>query len=227
MSRHPSDGLARVTEAIANACARSGRDPGSVELVAASKTVPVEVLTEAIMAGHRVFGENRVQEANGKWPELRAAHPDVELHLIGPLQSNKAGQAVELFDVIHSVDRVSLCAALARQCELKSRWPELFVQVNTGMEAQKAGVAPEDADAFVKSCRQDFGLNVTGLMCIPPPDRPPAPHFELLAGLAERSGLSSMSMGMSGDYELAVEYGATHVRVGSAIFGARPPMGPA
>lgn len=223
---HPSAGLAAVTSTISGACARAGRAPGSVTLVAASKTVPPDVLDETIAAGQRVFGENRVQEAQGKWPELRARHPGVELHMLGPLQSKKARDAVALFDTIHSLDRPSLCEALTRQCLRQGRRPRLFVQVNTGSEQQKSGVLPDDVDSFVKCCRETYDLNVTGLMCIPPAGQPPAPHFMLLAKIAERNGLPMLSMGMSGDYALAVECGATHVRVGSAIFGARPPVQP-
>ncbi|MEA2934527.1 MAG: dependent protein, partial [Variibacter sp.] len=173
-------------------------------------------------AGQRVFGENRVQEAKAKWPVLRERHAGIQLHLIGPLQSNKAKEAVALFDAVHTVDRPSLCAALAKEIERQSRAPQLFVEVNTGAEPQKAGVLPEEADAFVASCRKDYGLSVSGLMCIPPFDEAPAPHFALLAKIAERNGLAALSMGMSADFALAIRFGATHVRVGSAIFGHRP-----
>jgi PLP dependent protein len=219
---HPSVGLATVNSNIEKACARAGRAPGSVTLVAASKTAPPDVLEQAIATGHRVYGENRVQETKAKWPELRARHPEVELHLIGPLQANKAAHAVALFDMIHSLDRPSLCAALAKECARQNRRPKLLVQINTGCEAQKSGVLPDEADAFVKSCRETYELDVVGLMCIPPVNEPPAPHFKLLSDIAARNGLQMLSMGMSSDYALAVEYGATHVRVGSAIFGARP-----
>jgi pyridoxal phosphate enzyme (YggS family) len=219
-------GLARVGLAIVEACARSGRDPRTVTLVAASKTVPAEVLEPVIASGHRVFGENRVQEAGGKWPELRRRYPDLELHLIGPLQSNKARDAVAVFDVIQSVDRLSLCAALARQMSSQGRTVRVFVQVNTGAEPQKAGVLPDDADAFVKACGDTYGIEVSGVMCIPPVREPAEPHFSLLTEIAARNGLTGVSMGMSADYALAVEHGATHVRVGSAIFGSRPPMRP-
>jgi pyridoxal phosphate enzyme (YggS family) len=217
-------GLVKVGRAIAEACAKAGRDPGSVTLVAASKTIAPEVLEPVIGLGQLVFGENRVQEAKAKWPELRLRHPEVELHLIGPLQSNKARDAVALFDVIQSVDRLSLCGALAQQMARQDRSVRVFVQVNTGAEEQKAGVLPEDADAFVKACRETYEIDVAGVMCIPPANEPAEPHFELLADIATRNGLPGRSMGMSADYALAVEYGATHVRVGSAIFGARPPL---
>jgi pyridoxal phosphate enzyme (YggS family) len=172
-------------------------------------------------AGQRVFGENRVQEAQGKWPALRAQWPDIELHLIGPLQSNKAREAVALFDVIHTVDRPSIAEALAKEIARQARKPRLLVQVNTGEEAQKAGVAPQDADAFLAACRTSHGLTIAGLMCIPPAEQSPGPHFALLAKIAKRNGLPLLSMGMSADFETAIEVGATHVRVGSAIFGAR------
>ncbi|MCC3774221.1 YggS family pyridoxal phosphate-dependent enzyme [Streptomyces sp. UNOB3_S3] len=222
----PTAGLENVRHAVAEACARAGREPGSVTLVAASKTVPADVLERTIEAGHLVFGENRVQEAKAKWPELRSRCPDLELHLIGPLQSNKAREAVALFDVIHSVDRPSIAVALARECARQDRKPRLFVQVNTGKEPQKAGVLPDDADAFLTDCRETHGLDVVGLMCIPPADEPPEPHFSMLAEIAARNGLELLSMGMSTDFATAVEYGATHVRVGSAIFGSRPPLNP-
>ena len=227
MTTDPSIGLATVLSDINEACVRAGRAPGSVTLVAASKTVPPEVLEQAIASGHRVYGENRVQEARAKWPELRARHPEVELHLIGPLQSNKAAQAVALFDVIHSLDRVSLCEALAKECARQDRRPKLLVQINIGCEEQKSGVLPDEADAFVKTCRETYNLDVVGLMCIPPVGEAPEPYFKLLAEIAQRNGLEVLSMGMSSDYALAVAYGATYVRVGSAIFGARPPLAPA
>ncbi|MFI9201085.1 YggS family pyridoxal phosphate-dependent enzyme [Streptomyces sp. NPDC053048] len=219
----PTTGLETVRRAVEDACTRAGRDPRSVTLVAASKTVPAEVLERTVEAGLSVFGENRVQEAKAKWPPLRERFPALELHLIGPLQSNKAREAVALFDVIHSVDRPGLCEALARQSERQGRRPRLFVQVNTGAEPQKAGVLPDDADAFLTTCRQSYGLDVVGLMCIPPAGAPPEPHFELLASIAARNGLAGLSMGMSTDFAEAIACGATHVRVGSAIFGSRPP----
>ena len=213
--------FAAVREAVAQAELQAGRPERSVTLVAASKTVPAPILAEAIALGQRVFGENRVQEGAAKWPELREQHPDLELHLIGPLQSNKARDAVALFDVIQSVDRPSLCRSLARQCAEQGRRPRMFVQVNIGEEEQKAGVAPDETDAFLKSCREEYDLDICGLMCIPPADGSPEPHFQRLAALAERNGLASLSMGMSGDYALAVAHGATHVRVGTALFGGR------
>jgi len=213
--------LKAVADSIARTAREEGRDPASVTLIAVSKTFPVEAVEPVLAAGHRVFGENRVQEAKAKWPALRERCPDVELHLIGPLQSNKARDAVTLFDVIHSLDRPSLAEALVREMERTGRRPRLFVQVNTGEEPQKAGVAPAEADAFIAQCRDRWKLPVVGLMCIPPVDEPPSPHFALLAKIAARNGLSCLSMGMSADFEQAVMLGATHVRVGSAIFGAR------
>ncbi len=206
---------------IAAAEKSGGRDPGSVKLIAVGKTFGPDDMRGAIAAGQRVFGENRVQEAQGKWPALKAEFPDLELHLIGPLQTNKAKDAVELFDVIHTLDRPNLAKELAK---LKGRGlalPKLFVQVNTGAEEQKAGILPEAADAFIAECRETYGLDPAGLMCIPPFDENPAPHFALLDKIAGRNGLAELSMGMSGDYESAIALGATSVRVGSAIFGAR------
>ncbi|ASW53770.1 YggS family pyridoxal phosphate-dependent enzyme [Plantactinospora sp. KBS50] len=217
----PAEGLAAVRRAIADACARAGREPGSVSLVAASKTVPVDGLELAVAAGQSVFGENRVQEARTKWPQLRARFPELELHLIGPLQSNKARDAVALFDVIQSVDRESLAAALSRECARQGRRPRILVQVNTGAEPQKAGVSPEEADALITACRRTHDLDVLGVMCIPPVAQSPVPHYATLAKVAARNGLAVLSMGMSGDFTQAIEHGATHVRVGSAIFGAR------
>jgi len=214
--------LAALRAAVAEACRAAGRDDDAVTLVAASKTVPPEGLAEAIAAGQRVFGENRVQEAAAKWPALRVAHPDLELHLIGPLQSNKARDAVALFDVIQSVDRPSLCAALAREIARQGRAPRCYVQVNIGREPQKGGVLPEEADALIAAARASHGLEVAGVMCIPPADAPPRPFFEELVAIAARNGLSGLSMGMSADFAEAIACGATHVRVGSAIFGARP-----
>jgi pyridoxal phosphate enzyme (YggS family) len=213
--------LAAVRQEIDRACREAGRDPDSVTLVAVSKTFGPEAIEPVIAAGQRVFGENRVQEAKAKWPALRDKHPGLGLHLVGPLQSNKAREAVELFDAIHSVDRASLCAALAKEVERAGRQPLLFVQVNTGAEPQKAGVLPEQADGFIQACRATYGLVVTGLMCIPPVDQPPAPHFALAAKIARRNGLAHLSMGMSADFAVAVAFGATHVRIGSAIFGHR------
>jgi pyridoxal phosphate enzyme (YggS family) len=213
--------LADVRARIACAESDAGRRPGSVTLVAVSKTFTADVIVQALEAGQRVFGENRVQEAAAKWPGLKERWPDVELHLIGPLQSNKAREAVRLFDVIETVDRPSLASTLAAEIARQDRHPRLLVQVNTGHEAQKAGVAPENADGFVRACAAEHGIAVGGLMCIPPLDQPPAPHFALLAKIARRNGLGLISMGMSSDFETAIELGATHVRVGSAIFGHR------
>ena len=220
--RSAAERLAEVRRHIAQACAEAGRD-AAVTLVAVSKTFAADAIAPVIAAGQRVFGENRVQEAKAKWPDLKARHPDVALHLIGPLQSNKAKEAVALFDAIHSVDRASLCAALAKEIDKQGRAPLLFAEINTGAEAQKAGILPEGADAFLAACRDTYGLTIAGLMCIPPADEPPAPHFALTAKIAARNGLKLLSMGMSADYEIALRFGATHVRVGSAIFGARGP----
>jgi len=214
-------GLAAVEREIARACRDAGRERSSVTLVAVSKTFDGDAIEPVIQAGQRVFGENRVQEAKSKWPDLMAKHSGLALHLIGPLQSNKTKEAVALFDAIHSVDRASLCEALAKEIVKQDRHPELFVQLNTGEEPQKAGVVPADADAFIASCRDVYGLRISGLMCIPPVDEPPAAHFALTAKIAARNGLSLLSMGMSADFETAIQLGATHVRVGSAIFGKR------
>lgn len=213
--------LAAVRAEIARACRDAGRDPATVTLVAVSKTFAAEAIEPAIAAGQHVFGENRVQEAKAKWPPLMAKHPGVELHLIGPLQSNKAKEAVALFDAIHSLDRPSLAEALSKEITRQGRKPLLFIEVNTGAEPQKAGVLPQDADAFVTRCRETYGLQVSGLMCIPPLDQAPAPHFALAAKIARRNGLQFLSMGMSADFAVAIAMGATHVRVGSAIFGER------
>ena len=218
-----ASGLAAVEQEIARACRDARRPRDSVTLVAVSKTFDADAIRPVIAAGQRVFGENRVQEARAKWPELVAAHPDIRLHLIGPLQSNKARDAVALFDAIHSLDRESLCEALAKELARQpGRHPELFVQVNTGEEPQKAGVAPAEADAFLARCRDVYGFAVTGLMCIPPAGEAPGPHFALTAKIAARNGLPNLSMGMSADFATAIALGATHVRVGSAIFGGRP-----
>jgi PLP dependent protein len=214
-------GLAEVRTALARAAGDAGRDPASVALVAVSKTVPADRIRPALEAGQRLFGENYVQESAAKWPALREAFPDVELHLVGPLQSNKARDAVALFDVVHSLDRPSLAAALAKAIAAAGRAPRLLVQVNTGEEPQKGGVAPGDLAGFLALCRETHGLEISGLMCIPPADAPPSPHFALLAKLAARHGLPGLSMGMSADFAEAVQLGATHVRVGTAIFGAR------
>ncbi len=217
-----ADRLAGIRKALATAEAEAGRPAGSVTLIAVSKTFDAPDIRPVLAAGQRVFGENRVQEAQGKWPGLREAFPDVELHLIGPLQSNKAKDAVALFDVIHTLDREKIARALAAECRAQGRALRFFVQVNTGEEPQKAGIAPQEADDFIALCRDELGLDVAGLMCIPPVDDTPGPHFALLAKIAARNGLSGLSMGMSADFESAVRFGATHVRVGSAIFGSRP-----
>ena len=213
--------LATVRQEIEAACRNARRDPASVTLVAVSKTFAAPAIEPAIAAGQRVFGENRVQEARAKWPALRQPHAGIDLHLIGPLQSNKARDAVALFDAIHSVDRASLCEALAKEIARRGRSPLLFAEINTGGEAQKSGVLPQDADGFLKACRDTYGLSIAGLMCLPPADEPPAPHFALTAKIARRNGLALLSMGMSGDFALAITFGATHVRVGTAIFGER------
>lgn len=215
--------LAEVRRDIAEAARDVGRPPGEVSLVAVSKTVPGDRVAEALAAGQRLFGENYVQESTRKWPELRERYPDVELHLVGPLQSNKAREAVALFDVIHSLDRPSLAGALAREMDRSGRRPRLMVQVNTGDEPQKGGIGPEAADGFLAACRSEYGLSVEGLMCVPPAEDPPSPHFALLRVIAERNGLQLLSMGMSADYRPAIQLGATHVRIGTALFGARAP----
>lgn len=214
-------GLSAVEAEIARACRDAGRERASVTLVAVSKTFGADAIVPVIRAGQRAFGENRVQEAKAKWPALQAEHFGLALHLIGPLQSNKAKEAVALFDAIHSVDRDSIAAALAKEIARQDRRPELFVQINTGEEPQKAGVAPGEADAFLARCRETYGLAIAGLMCIPPVDEAPAPHFALTAKIAARNGLKLLSMGMSADFAVAIQFGATHVRVGSAIFGTR------
>jgi pyridoxal phosphate enzyme (YggS family) len=221
----PSDTAARlagVTAEIARACRDFGRDPASVTLIAVSKTFPADAIEPVIeQGGLRVFGENRVQEAKAKWPPVLSKYRGIELHLIGPLQSNKAKDAVALFDAVHSLDRDSLCEALAKEISKQQRKPLLFVEINTGGEAQKAGVLPQDADAFLTKCRDAYGLEISGLMCIPPIDEAPGPHFALTAKIAKRNALKLLSMGMSADFATAIELGATHIRVGSAIFGER------
>ncbi len=199
----------------------NGREPASVSLIAVSKTFPAEAILPVLESGHRVFGENRVQEAKAKWPALREQFPNLELHLIGPLQSNKAREAVTLFDAIHTVDRPKIAEALGREIAKQGRKPRLFVEINTGGEEQKAGVLPQDADAFIADCRTKYALTIEGLMCIPPFDEAPAPHFALLQKIAKRNALPLLSMGMSADFASAIAFGATHVRVGSAIFGER------
>jgi pyridoxal phosphate enzyme (YggS family) len=221
LTAHSPHGLAAVEQEIARACREAGRDRASVTLIAVSKTFEAGTIAPVIEAGQRVFGENRVQEAKAKWPGLMSDHPGIALHLIGPLQSNKAKEAVALFDAIHSVDRPSICQALAKEIGSQNRRPQLFVQLNTGEEPQKAGVAPAEADGFIAGCREKYGLAIAGLMCIPPVDDAPAPHFALTAKIAARNGLKGLSMGMSADFAVAIQFGATHVRVGSAIFGAR------
>jgi pyridoxal phosphate enzyme (YggS family) len=212
--------LSEIRDRIAAAEAKAGRAPGSVRLIAVSKVQPLDRVEAVLAEGHRLFGENRVQEAAGKWPGFRERFEGVEVHLIGPLQTNKARQAMELFETIHSVDRPKLAQTLARLADETGRCPDLFVQVNTGEEPQKAGVLPEDADAVVAECRA-LSLPLAGLMCIPPVDEEPSLHFALLAKIAARNGLEGLSMGMSSDFESAIGFGATHVRVGSAIFGER------
>lgn len=224
MSAAPTaEGYMDVVARIARAAQAAGRDPADVTLVAVSKTQPWDAIEPVLAAGQRVFGENRVQEAMARW-EGKAADPalaDLTLHLIGPLQSNKSREAVAFFDVIESLDREKLARSLADEVQKQGRTPRLYVQVNTGEEAQKAGILPADADAFIAAARTTYGLTLEGLMCIPPADEPPGPHFGLLRKIAERNGLSKLSMGMSGDFETAIRFGATSVRVGSAVFGAR------
>jgi PLP dependent protein len=216
-----TDRLDQVRAQIARACRDAGRDPATVTLLAVSKTFDAAAIEPVIIAGQRVFGENRVQEAKAKWPPLMARHAGLALHLVGTLQSNKAREAVALFDAIHSVDRASLAQALGKEIARQERNPLLFVEINTGEEAQKGGVPPPEVDGFLAACREQYGLTISGLMCIPPADEPPAPHFALTAKIARRNGLSLLSMGMSSDFPTAIALGATHVRVGTAIFGAR------
>jgi pyridoxal phosphate enzyme (YggS family) len=213
--------LADVKARIVTAAREARRDPAATHLIAVTKTFGADDIRPVLDAGHKLFGENRVQEAKTKWPELRGAYPDIELHLIGPLQSNKTKEAVELFDAIHTVDRPKIAKAIADELARQGKRIKLFIQVNTGEEPQKAGVAPKEAAAFLAHCRDDLGLETAGLMCIPPVDEEPAVHFAFLAKLASELGLKELSMGMSGDYETATQFGATYVRVGSAIFGAR------
>jgi pyridoxal phosphate enzyme (YggS family) len=213
--------LSDVRHRIAQAAKDCGRDPKDVTLVCVSKSFAAAAIGPVLAAGELVFGENKVQEALEKWPMLKQAFPAVELHLIGPLQSNKTREAVQFFDVIETVDRVKIAETIAREIARLGRAPRLYVQVNTGCEPQKAGVLPQEADSFIASCIRDYGLTIEGLMCIPPADDQASPHFALLNKIAARNGLRVLSMGMSGDFELAIQLGATHVRVGSAIFGAR------
>jgi pyridoxal phosphate enzyme (YggS family) len=216
-----SDGLAAVRAQIVQACRDANRDSASVTLVAISKTSGVDAIEPVIAAGQRIFGENRVQEAKAKWPPLTAGHAGLELHLVGSLQSNKAKDAVSLFDAIHSVDRASVAEALGKEIARQKRRPLLFAEINTGAEPQKAGVLPQDTDAFLTACRDRYGLVISGLMCIPPHEEAPAPHFALTAKIARRNELKLLSMGMSADFPTAIAFGATHVRVGTAIFGNR------
>jgi PLP dependent protein len=216
------DQLFAVRAAIGKACIEAGRKMDSVRLVAVSKTFSADDIHPVLEAGQRIFGENRVQEAQGKWPALRDEFPGLELHLIGPLQSNKCEDAVALFDVIETVDREKIAAALAAEMKKQNRFPKLYIQVNTGSEPQKAGIEPKEAVAFVQRCRDVHGLAIEGLMCIPPADENPGPHFALLRKIAGEAKVEKLSMGMSGDYEVAIGFGATSVRVGSAIFGGRP-----
>ncbi|WP_439544347.1 YggS family pyridoxal phosphate-dependent enzyme [Hyphomicrobium sp.] len=213
--------LADVQSRLSAAAREAGRDPASVHLIAVSKTFEAADITPVLDAGQRLFGENRVQEAKAKWPDLRIRYPDTELHLIGPLQSNKAREAVELFDAIHTVDRPKIARAIADEQQRQGKRLKLFIEVNTGEEPQKAGIAPKETAAFLAHCRDELGLEIAGLMCIPPVDEEAAVHFAFLAKLARDLGLPELSMGMSGDFETATEFGATYVRVGSAIFGAR------
>ena len=210
-----------VCETIKNAARDAGRAINSVALCAVSKTFSAEAIAPVIDVGQKVFGENRVQEAEGKWPALKANYPNIELHLIGPLQTNKARSAVALFDIIQTLDRLKLAQSLAREMERVDRRIPCYIQINTGEEPQKAGILPKDADAFVRVCREDYQLEIAGLMCIPPQDEEASPHFALLADIGARNGLTGLSMGMSADYQLAIDLGATIVRVGSAIFGSR------
>ncbi|MFY9784753.1 MAG: YggS family pyridoxal phosphate-dependent enzyme [Pseudolabrys sp.] len=221
MAAATAKNLEDVRAKILRACRDASRNPADVMLIAVSKTFSADAIEPAIVASQRVFGENRVQEAKAKWPALLSKHPGTELHLIGPLQSNKAKEAVALFDAIHSVDRASLCEALSKEIRKQQRRPTLFAEINTGAEPQKAGVLPQDADSFLTACRDNYGLTIGGLMCIPPLDEAPGPHFALAAKIAKRNGLKLLSMGMSADFATAIALGATHVRVGSAIFGER------
>ena len=221
MSDTPQSRLAAVEASIAKACESVGRDPSSVHLIAVSKTFGPDDIRPLLQSGHRRFGENRVQESQSKWPALKAEFADIELHLIGPLQSNKAKEAVALFDAIHTVDRIKIAEAIAAEMNKQNKTLELFVQINTGLEPQKAGIAPQDAAAFIVHCRDTLKLPIHGLMCIPPVEEEPAVHFAFLANLARKLSLPNLSMGMSSDFETAIQFGATQVRVGSSIFGNR------
>jgi pyridoxal phosphate enzyme (YggS family) len=217
-----ADNLAHVTANINAAAQEAQRDPAHITLVAVSKVHTEERILPALTAGHRVFGENRIQETQSKWPALRARFPDVRLHLIGPLQSNKAKEAVALFDAIETVDRPKIAQTLAKEMAAQNKYPDLFIQINTGEEAQKSGIAPADAADFIAHCRHDLNLRIHGLMCIPPVDEEAALHFALLRKIAAAADIAHLSMGMSGDYETAILFGATHVRIGTDIFGTRP-----
>jgi PLP dependent protein len=221
MAVFTANSLERVRTEIARACRDAQRDPAEVTLIAVSKTFGPDVIEPVIAAGQRIFGENRVQEAKAKWPLLRSKYPGIELHLIGPLQSNKAKDAVAFFDAIHSVDRPSLCEALAKEVSKQGNQPTLFAEINTGAEPQKAGVLPQEADEFLATCCDKYGLIISGLMCIPPLNEAPGPHFALTAKIAKRNGIKLLSMGMSADFSTAIALGATHIRIGSAIFGER------
>ncbi len=214
--------LVKINEKISLAAEDAGRDSADINLVAVSKVHVEETIRPVLEAGHKIFGENRVQEAAGKWPALKEDFPDIELHLIGPLQTNKVRQAIQLFDVIETVDRPKLARAIARISEEEGKPVDVYVQVNTGLEGQKAGASPDDADELICLCRDELRLSVKGVMCIPPFDEDPTEHFKLLKSIAERNGIKNVSMGMSGDFEKAIAHGATHVRVGTAIFGKRP-----
>ncbi|MBK8007636.1 MAG: YggS family pyridoxal phosphate-dependent enzyme [Rhizobiales bacterium] len=222
MSENAAENLRGVQNQIEKAAKAAGREASSVRLIAISKTFSADEIAPVIEAGQRLFGENRVQEAKAKWPELREKSSGIALHLVGPLQTNKVKEALSLFDAIHSLDRPKLAAELAKEIQKAGKSPQLFVQVNTGAEPQKAGVLPEETDAFIKECRETYSLEIAGLMCIPPLEEAPAPHFALAKKIAARNGLKLLSMGMSADFESAINLGATHVRVGSAIFGTRP-----
>ncbi len=213
--------LAEIRARIAQAARDCGRAPEAITLVCVSKTFGAEEIRPVLEAGERIFGENKVQEALAKWPELKHLYPDVELHLIGPLQTNKAREAVEFFDCVETVDRPKIAAALAKEIARCGRHPKLYVQVNTGAEPQKAGILPQEADQFIARCAKDYGLEISGLMCIPPVNEQASPHFALLHEIAKRNGIAILSMGMSADFELAIQLGATHVRIGTAIFGQR------
>ncbi|MEC9022059.1 MAG: YggS family pyridoxal phosphate-dependent enzyme [Pseudomonadota bacterium] len=214
--------IARIKEQIVSIAVNAGRDPGAINLMAVSKYHPAQAVREALSFGHRLFGENRVQEAAQKYPDLRATHPDLTIHLIGPLQTNKVREAVNLFDVIETLDRPKLAQALAKERDRVGRCPEVFIQINTGREPQKSGIDPLMADEFIEKVREEFQLPLTGLMCIPPADEEPAMHFALLAECARRHGITKLSMGMSADFEKAISLGATEIRLGTSIFGPRP-----